>query len=156
MPNVPYVPSFPVFGMPNCESRWIDMWNFVPGDDDRIWHVDLGHGDPRGTRLVVISDSKFSAVATSAGVRIGPSGVDDAARRAVLSLLGSADEVVLEREMRASQDRVESGWHAESVIVSGVEVVFEVRRLSAGFAAVSDLGEVAVGLCGVNISLHEI
>jgi hypothetical protein len=157
MPNLPRPAEFCVYGLTPLFTgeRWLAMWDVVdqsPGSP--VWHVDLGHGseDRVGPFAVVVTDGKI----TAAG--FGPSGLEDVATRVILNLIsvaypsesGSTSEAAL-AEIAGVHDRRASRWAPRVIAVDDRPVEFMERRVGDVYAAVADLGPVAVGVCGRSV-----
>jgi hypothetical protein len=157
------IPEFPVYGLSAsipCE-RWLDGWTAQNGrrGPQRLWQVDLGHGDPvRHTTIVVVSDAKLRPLANGQ-----PStGLRDAAVRALrgaYSLTGlSANVAALQGEnarFESGRPLDELGWIRFRSVVESQTREFFTRTVGLAWAAAVDLGETAVGMYGIGTTVDE-
>jgi hypothetical protein len=152
-------------------ARWLDLWNQARGTGrGPLWHVNLGHGDrDEGPEVVVITDAKLPRHEPDVAEpwAYGPTGVADAALGALLYLVHRAHPVgatgerpdAFRREVARLGDLTahlaEPEWSREEATVDGGTVPFWVRTAGAAWAAVADLGVVAVGVYGYRTRLSE-
>lgn len=172
-PPLPHQPDFPVYGLSSSfhGRRWLDVWNQPGGSGTpaRLWHVNLGHGDPdhHGPVLVTITDAKLPQRRTGRGLRAGPTGATDAALGALLGMVHLAfpaddagvrpaafrEEVSRLGELSNQLDGPE--WSDATAVVDGSPVTFRLRVRNDAWAAAADLAHVAVGAYGRGLQLTE-
>jgi hypothetical protein len=173
LPPLPFPPPFPVYGLADSftGARWLDLWNQAVGNGrGPLWHVNLGHGDPvEGPEVVVITDAKLPRHEPHAAEpwHYGPTDVSDAALGALLLLVHRAYPVgaddqrpygfwqEVKRLGELADHLAGPEWSREAATVDGRTVVFSVRRLGEAWAAVADLGPVALGVGGYRTRLSE-
>lgn len=172
-PPLPHQPDFPVYGLDSSfhGRRWLDMWNQLGGNRSAmpLANVNLGHGDPdhHGPVLVTITDAKLPQHQTDQGLRVGPTGVTDAALGALLGMVHLAfpDD---DAEVRPAAFREEANrlgelsnqldgpeWSDVTAVVDRSSMVFHLRVRNDAWAAAADLGPVAVGAYGRGLQLTD-
>lgn len=159
-------PSFAVYGLDPTFAgpRSVAGWQRLMGDAGPTWYVSLLHGEVPGAHLIVTTVGKIPAQSDGPeGHLVGPTGVQDAFRLAV------AEMVTVERRRRSASLREEmlkipdseslassSTWSRRVAVVDHRLVRFAFRSPSGGaWAAVADLGPVALALSGDAIALDE-
>lgn len=170
-PALPERPEFPVYGFSGSFTgeRWLEGWDGLLGVDfglpgNRLWQVQLGHGDPRrlAPLSIVTTDAKLPAAEVGDGTWLGPTGVTDAATITQLDAVSvefSDNSIELEAESNKANRlarRLDAPEWVETVAtVDGTATFFLLRRIGRGWVAVADVGEVALGIYGRGIALGE-
>ncbi|WP_157180895.1 hypothetical protein [Actinopolymorpha alba] len=165
----PLSPPFPVYGLADSFTgpRWFKVWNWWRGSErGRLWHVGLGHGDPNAGHVIVHTDAKHWWQARHRGGR-PRSNVTDAARAALLHMNdlafppdpdGRRSAGFLDEDHRAAElayHLAPPEWTPQTIAVENQPVLFWTRTVNDAWAAVADVGPVAVGAAGSEIPLDE-
>jgi hypothetical protein len=152
--KLPSIPDFAVYGL-GAEyrgHRWVALWNPPEGP---VKEVDLGHGDlatSRGPTLVVVTCVN------------GVDYVGQARGKALLYLMHVQQELASDPSIRSRFDRLqrdagpEAGWQPTQIIIDGDPHGANLYHHTVGWAAVVDMGAVAIGIFGNGIKLesHEL
>lgn len=171
LPPLPERPDFPVYGLAASfpGQRWLEVWNTASAGaaDGSLWHVNLGHGDPHhdGPILVTITDAKLPQRQIGPRLWAGPSGTSDAALGALqgmIHLAYPADSAgVRPNAFWDEADQIGQladhlhgpNWDTTTAMVDETAVTFHIRARNGAWAAVADLGQVAVGAYGHSLQL---
>ncbi|MBL7498261.1 hypothetical protein I6A84_12860 [Frankia sp. CNm7] len=169
MPEPPWELDFPVYGASQdpveqrrFEQRWVEGWGTVRGAPDQpLWHLSFGHRTPAGGTLVV---STWRGLGSHWH---GPHGPQEAASDAAIdsqvgalglafprdAARGRAEEDF--RRAAAPLDDWPRSWPTLTITVNDDRAEFRVRRLGDAWAAVAQLGPLAVGVYGRGCELGD-
>ncbi|MEX5637810.1 hypothetical protein [Parafrankia sp. FMc2] len=169
MPEPPSEWDFPVYGAfqdragrHEFEQRWVEGWGTVRGEPGQpLWHMSFGHR---------ASDEGTLVVSTWRGLGSywhGTNGPLDARRDAAIDSQVGALSLAFPRDAvtgRAEEDFWRAGaplsdwpqsWPTLAITVNDDRVEFRIRRLGDAWAAVAQLGPLAIGVYGRGCELGD-
>lgn len=170
MPEPPWEWDFPVYGAFRAprlgrrefEQRWVEGWSKVRGAPDQpLWHMSFGHRAPDGGTLVV---STWRGLGSDWHGTDGPldakrdATIDSQVGALGLAFPRNAVGGRVEEDLRRAAAPLNAwpqSWPTLAIRVNDDRIEFRIRRLGDAWAAVAQLGPLAIGVYGRGCELGD-